>query len=290
MSSPSPWLNAEDFDGLYDQVTADLRRFLVDESAANLLATTERAWFEQLIVDFRLAFLDWPRATGAIRQYLELFEQPKTDRYLHLAAHAFLHVAYDLPRIISRTLPAPGQDRTAMRRAFLRPGTVFMQSFLKHARTGRLGWRGWLAGRVDAAGVLAYWVLVLRSIAWIHAESIADMGGPFAIEHRMARELYLAGKKAADRHSIMGVLDLDNRELMQVVPVAGVSAGSAASGVVGAIIGASVAAVTLTLLASRRTRDQQRARQIELLGALVHAAMVRAFDPQEGSSSEPTGR
>ena len=109
-------------------------------------------------------------AAGPIKEYLELFQGPGVNPQLRLAAHAYLHIAFDLPRVISTTLPPQGANRVSMRRAFLRPGPVFLEAFRAHARSGKLGRLAKFLGRFEVTRALGYWVLTLRTVAWVQAE------------------------------------------------------------------------------------------------------------------------
>jgi hypothetical protein len=220
----------------------------------------------------------WPQSTGHIRTYLELFERPGTSALLRLAAHAFLHIAFDLPRVIAPTLaPASPTSRASMRTTFLRPGPIFLKAFLTHARVGELGRLGRVAGRFKPVRVLAYWVLALRSVAWIQAETLADRGVSASHEKRMAIQLLKAAEEARTHRGVLGVPDLDNSRLLQLAPAPVLDA--VVGGVVGAIVGSALSVAAILWLWDRNTESSATAAQIDAFGALVYRGMLRSMDP-----------
>lgn len=271
--------HTQDFAGLYDRVTKTLREHLVTELGVGALAPPDLAWFEDLIVQFDIEFHHWNSyGPSPIRTYLTLFEDPRVSRYLRLAAHAYLHIAYDLPRVISTTLlRAPG-SRDSKRRAFLRPGPVFLKAFLMHARAGGFGGPGRIIGRFKPVQMLAYWVIALRTVAWVHAEILADRGGPAGLEATMATELVNAAEEAIAYPWVLGVVELDNSRLFQVMP-ASVTTGLL-SGAVSGLVSAILALLAVLWFRQRRREVDTVTAQIDVLGALVYRAMVRSLDPE----------
>jgi hypothetical protein len=188
------------------------------EAKAGRLSKGDEAWFRGLISSFESEFRKWPTSTGDIHKYLQLFEGNEIDPHLRLAAHAFLHIAYDLPRVIATSLRTISYSRSSMRTAFLRPGPVFLRAFLDHATGGGFGILGRIAGRFEPMRALAYWVIALRSVAWVHAEILSE-SAPGALDARMAQELCRAGIEATRRKWILGVPELDNSRMFQAVPL-----------------------------------------------------------------------
>jgi hypothetical protein len=274
-----PLLQTQEFASLYARVTADLKRHLDSEQQSGRLSPADRVWFDSLIVGFDAEFQRWPTyTTGPVFEYLDLFESRRASPHLRLAAHAFLHIAYDLPRVISATLQLqPAYTRESMRIAFLRPGPVLLKVFLAHARDGQLGLFARLLGRLEPARAIAFWVLALRSIAWVQAEVVADRGGCAQCERNMAVLLLKAGREAIAHRWVLGVSELDNSRLFQLVPAAG--GGGFAGGVVGALIGSALTIAVVLWLMGQRAERNHAAGQIAVLGALVYSAMLRSSDP-----------
>src|SRR5437773_185579 len=98
-------IRTERFDKLYSQVTRDLRAFLVEEQHLQRLSPQCALWFDCLMRLFLNEFGRWPLYAGtAVGEYLALLESPGVHSDFRLAGHAFLHIAYDLPRCIAPTL------------------------------------------------------------------------------------------------------------------------------------------------------------------------------------------
>src|SRR4029077_2654291 len=98
------------FEKLYRRIDASLEDHLRKETGTPQLSTGDEAWFRALMVSFHDKFKEWPSlGPGDVYDYLRLFESRGVDPLLRLAAHAFLHIGYDLPRVIAKSLAArPG--------------------------------------------------------------------------------------------------------------------------------------------------------------------------------------
>jgi hypothetical protein len=93
----------------------------------------------------------------------------------------------------------------------------------------------------------------------------------------MAVLLLNAGREAIAHRWVLGVSELDNSRLLQLVPAAG--GGGFAGGVVGALIGSALTVVVVLWLMGQRAERSHAAGQIAVLGALVYSAMLRSSDP-----------
>src|SRR6478752_8785561 len=171
---------------IYGAVTLDLLAYVDEEVKAKRLSSYERDWFiEGLVKGFIGEYKTWSVPSNPdIDRYLDRFERSNSD--LRLAAHVFLHVAYDLPRVICQSFDAYPSVRASGRSAFVRPGPRFLKQFLQQMRKGAFGWTARLVGRVDAAQALGYWLVALRSVAWIHGEVLADLD-PYARQDAIKR-------------------------------------------------------------------------------------------------------
>jgi hypothetical protein len=261
-----------DFARLYDSVTEELARYVREGLAERRISQPQADWFWWLIKKFAQEFHSWDSAPAPIRHYLDLFNDGVSPR-VRLSAHAFLHVAYDLPRIIAHTLRRiPPSDRLAYRSLFLRPAPLFRQVFLEQARRGYLGILARPLGYLKAGEILGYWLLSLRSVAWIQAESLADSTYWMPMEQELARAIDRAGARARGR-----IEKLDNSTLFQVAsPLLAASehpmaTAAAALGLVGLL------AATLT-----RVRNEQVAGGIAYFGACVHIELAKATMTVEG--------
>lgn len=209
------------FDELYGAVTRDLMLWVGDEFKETRLDMRQAHWFlAELIPGFETEYTNWPHLTGDLRTYLTHFDAPRVHADLRLAAHVFLHIAYDLPRVIANTIDADPSVRSWGRAPFVRPNPRFLKVFLREMRSGRFGVAARLASQWDAAQMLGYWVIALRSVAWIHGEILADATGGLRpiLEDRMARGLCEAGQLARQHRWLFGVDRLDSARLSSAVP------------------------------------------------------------------------
>lgn len=266
------------FHSIYDAVTADLRNYLWEEHTASpsRLSTQEMAWFEFLIYHFQREYKSWPQsAEPRVITYLDTAEKCGAD--LKLAAHVFLHVAYDLPRMICLSFEQYGGMDPGWRGVFVRPGPRFLRVFQQQMRDGTFGMLGRLVGQLDAAQALGYWLIALRSVAWIHAETLHDIQRSrgyqlLHVHRRMIDAMNTSLNEARKKPWVLGIERLNNPHLTAGVPLFG--AAFTWEQVVGGAIGAGV--VAAGALGFRRHRVTS---SIDVLGALTYRGMVRALDP-----------
>jgi hypothetical protein len=208
-----------DFGRLYDAVTAELRLFIAEAAQRGEVTPAEIEWFEDIIVGFTAEFDAWPVTPQPhIRGYLDLFDTTPS-RILRIAGHAFLHVAYDLPRVLANHMNHPQINRNQIRNLFLRPAPRFRQVFRQHLRKGGFGFILRPVGSVGPVEVLAYWLIALRSVAWIHAEILADsQADRIRLEQELAAALHAAGDDARSKPWIFGVPRLEISRLFQFAP------------------------------------------------------------------------
>lgn len=277
--SASPY---EDFLFLYDDVTDALRQFVRAGVKDGAITHPEQLWFEELIKGFKSKFNDWPNAKRgtAIGDYLRLFDGRRIAKPLRVAGHAFLHVAYDLPRVIADTLDRrPMTDRPRLRSLFLRPGPVFRERFMEQAKSGTFGVLLRPVGYLKPAEILSYWLLSLRSVAWIHAETLADSGKlRDTLELQLEDGLFQAGKAGTTG----SIADLDNhtlfRSMSMLTPVA-------QHPVIASVIGAGLIAVILA--STTRARHQAIANRIAYLGGRIYIEAAKAL---QGENAPPPER
>lgn len=275
--------HTERFGGLYRDVTADLEAFVAHGEEDGTIPTLQAKWFRDLIIGFTTEFRRWPTyALGTpLGDYLELFENRKIHRDLRLAGHVFLHIAYDLPRVIADSFSATPTMRSDGRRVFIHPTPRFLRVFLSYARKGALGVLPRIAASFDALRVLAYWVIALRTIAWVHAEVLSDAAGRSGVEYDMAGGLFDAADEAVSHKWLLGVPELDSSELLSILPVFPTSI-TFESSVLGATCAAVAAAIaTATAMKRQRSSDEQASATVEIFGALVLRNLSRALLPRE---------
>jgi hypothetical protein len=213
--------STSEFDLLYSAVTSNLRSFANDGQAKGTVTLDEVDWFEYLIDGFRAEYDVWDRPKHfEISGYLDLFEQCWRGSPVRIAGYAFLHVGYDLPRVLAASMAKFPLQRSRLRTLFLRPAPLFRQMFLDQFKRGMFGLLVRPFGYVKPLEVLAYWLLALRSVAWIHAEILADADPTTRsrLEHQLAMALLDTGNTAMKSFWIFSVPKLDNSQLFQVAP------------------------------------------------------------------------
>jgi hypothetical protein len=285
MMTPLPDPEFSDFHLFYDDVKTRLEAYVSEAAAQKEITSDEAVWFSDLIKAFEDAYNDWPtHKTPAISKYLACFRKGFQSRLFRVAGHAFLHIAYDLPRVIAKSLVLnPSLDRQSLRRIFLRPSPVFGDVFLRRARQGKLGLFPRALGVPKIGAILGYWALTLRSVAWIHAEVLADLEiSPrgttrAALEVALAKGIVAAGEKASSPLAVWNVTPLNNADLFPtgdhfpalVLPVVTAVGAARVVGVALATYFAAKAAASL--------HDSFTGNRIALLGQQVHLHATLAF-------------
>ena len=279
----------DDFHELYKEVTARLLQYIRDPSSG--LQPHELDWFEQLVGDFIAQYEMWsPRhPQPTIEAYLLKFDKWLMPREIRLAGHAFLHIAYDLPRVMSAKLSASVKDRTRQGQIFVQAGPLFSKTFLDWIAAGKLGRIRKLFPQ-DAMRIMAFWVLALRTTAWVHAGVIEDfvISSPTQnlrdVEQRMAVALDDAAGKALGKTWILGIPELTNADLLQVAPIGVLSRLTTAAGL---LASAALGAAAVILVGWRLRRRQQTVLIIEVLGALVNSGVQRALRGESDHNTNP---
>lgn len=161
------------FAALYHYVSRDLRVY------AKTLDASDRKWFEYLIHGFLGEFRRWNRAE--LSGYFGILHAKGVNRYVSLAGHAFLHIAYDLPRTIAESLADPrlnsgsAEEKNRRRLAYVAVSPRFPdiivdflddQWLARHFGETKLG--------RSVIEQITYWAIALRTVAWVHAEVLHD--------------------------------------------------------------------------------------------------------------------
>jgi hypothetical protein len=167
---PLPSSFFEPFDTTYSRVTERMRAY------GATLPAAEQRWLTSLIDGFMIQRNRWTTAPE-IAPYLDSCARLRW-RFLRLIASAYLHVSYDLPRVIANHWnfdpPRVTEERTEL--IFFDLSNVFPEILETVAVNYTVsGWPSIVAkwfvpkGAVKAA---AHWVLLLRASAWIHARRL----------------------------------------------------------------------------------------------------------------------
>jgi hypothetical protein len=167
------------FDQIYRTVTARMW-----DRACRLPLNSERNWLTQIVVDFQRERDRWPDSPP-LDPYRIQWERLRF-RVVRLVASVFLHVSYDLPRVLAINWPArgewaggPSEPRGEWLYIDLR--SIFSDVLSTSAR------------RLQVTGVYApilwcvplplihnvdHWVGRLREAAWRHGRTLADLDAP----------------------------------------------------------------------------------------------------------------
>lgn len=166
-----------DFATLYATVARQMARFCDERVGAKIVARDEADWFRQLLVDFEREFGRWGGASAAPRVNDYLRRLDAEPRLVRLAGHVFLHIAFDLPRVLRASfVDRPAIARHRMRGLFLMPASLLHLDAMRRTELARHDLRARLAGGIGGLRVLAQWVQALRTNAWLHAEIAHDAG------------------------------------------------------------------------------------------------------------------
>jgi hypothetical protein len=278
------------FDDLYRLVTEALLDYLRAPPPGTTLTGADRTWFKTLIGGFQAEYAKWSlpvHPEPEIQAYLDRLDDASVYSDVRLAGHVFLHVAYDLPRVVADTLAPASADRSHQGQVFVQPGPLFSQVFMDFTKGGGLGVLGRIFGRVDAMRIMAFWVLALRTTAWIHAGVLADANPADRtdFERRMGQALNEAVTEALTSTWILGIPELDNAQLLQVAP----------AGLVDQLTSYRLPEITIAVLALFTAGLVARRRQrvlatIEVLGALVNSRVQRALRAQAEGEAGPATR
>ena len=202
------------FAGLYHYVSRDLRMY------AKTLEASDRKWFEHLIRGFLAEFRKWNRAD--LSGYFGILHAKGVNKYVALAGHAFLHIAYDLPRTIADALADPilsigtVDEKNRRRLAYVAVSPRFpdiMTDFLddhwlgKHFDDTRFG--------RSIIEQITYWAIALRTAAWVHAEVLFDNPGA---RRAMEREILECLQRAARIATSRGVKGIPAFHVMDARP------------------------------------------------------------------------
>ncbi|GEM_PF-2725412 len=164
------------FSKTYGEVTKRLSDYRTHNPDS--LAPYELDWFGGLITDFQNEFDKWKNTNHPLRKHLEAY-LGTNKRAFWLIGSVYLHVAFDLPRVIADKMPDvfKGKYPDCLRRArgiYLKQAPVFLEVFRQFASdtevVGKLAWLTWPMPK-GVLEVVGHWVLALRTSAWIHGET-----------------------------------------------------------------------------------------------------------------------
>jgi len=273
------------FDITYQVVTDRMR------AVASELNADEQDWVATLINEFQAE-----RALWHNKQELTGYGNSCTRlrvRLLQLAACAYLHVAYDLPRLIADNWPgldewSEGPNEFRAEQLYFRLGSAFPYAVTTVAGDRKvLGlpsfvWRIAPGGlRLSATYGVSHWVGHLRMAAWIHARRLAHE--PHLRERR--EQLMLIAMTAALAHVsnlrpwTAGLLYPPNLGAMAVLPLSLAELDQA-------WVGAAAASMMLlsagTLIALGFRRELELRSFVDAFGQRVYEYTAAAIELPEG--------
>jgi hypothetical protein len=164
------------FWNVYSKVTKKLRDFTMLSRDPNI-----EEFLEFLIGGFYAEYEDWYKPKPA-HGYFTLFRRARF-KSLSLVAHAYFHMGYDLPRTIADAFTALpslnilARGRNDARKTFLQLNNVFPEVFAEESRSYSTNGIFGIIGKVIPLSITkipAYWVIQMRTVAWINAEMLAD--------------------------------------------------------------------------------------------------------------------
>lgn len=174
----------EPFGLMYEGVEYRLEWYVDNPVNPDRLSDSEKDWFNFLIENFRAEFDEWPK-DEKLRPYFDHFlGRPKPYRAM---GGAYLHIAYDLPRVIADSL-APERtfnddlDFGRARGIYLQQTPTFFKVIEEYGTKMKIFGPfalinfliSWINPRLSLAGVMGSWILALRTTAWVHGEILHD--------------------------------------------------------------------------------------------------------------------
>ena len=196
----------------YRESTKEFREFyqIVAMRLGQFAQGRNRTWFEELILKFEKEYSNW-EFDDKLRNYLIRLHACPT--LVRLVGHAYLHMGYDLPRVIGDTLLRAESESTdqlnpagllqgfytsnmtrlhELWNVYLDADRILIDAFAAAARSipgcsgiaFRTGWR--IARCRDLLRSPALWILLMRREAWHTGEKIAARNNPGLISELLA--------------------------------------------------------------------------------------------------------
>lgn len=188
------------FGAVYRAVSIRLSQYVSRSLLLGRATPRSLAWYADLIPLFFREFKQWERPRHPeIAAYLGIFHQKKIPPLVRLAAHVYLHIAFDLPIVISEQLPPLSPTELLQCQLLHQGATPAFREALRDSRRV-FGWPERLLRILpfydSAVATLTQWALALRATAWIHAEIMAS---PYSnrghLRNRLARAVRLAAEE-----------------------------------------------------------------------------------------------
>ncbi|KEZ21075.1 hypothetical protein CP98_00524 [Sphingobium yanoikuyae] len=164
------------FDLVYDGVTQGIEARIADSQAP--LSPGGRAWLARLVSGFQAERALW-NDRSELAAYRARWLLLRT-RALRLAAGAYLHISYDLPRALADAWPGSAAFNSLSEAEgeaiYEGLAPLFTDRFHASARRYAIVGIGWPIGYLSPGmgGWIVNWILLLREGAWRHGRKLAS--------------------------------------------------------------------------------------------------------------------
>lgn len=186
------------FDAIYKIVTKHIKRY----RAERIRDWHTGEWIIRLVNRFQDERHQWPEKSGDSPDTNAYFEQlPRFHvSFYRLAACAYFHISYDLPRVIADEWPGKnkwkyGPDFDSAESAYFELAPLFPSAFQEGIRKWEVAGVVALAGSIMPSGAVAAlcnWMLHLRSFAWIQARRLEKCENRVFVESQMLVAMTIA--------------------------------------------------------------------------------------------------
>ena len=199
------------FELAYNEVTIGLLREFIRP-----LNWKQTEWFLKLIDGFDREFSKWPDEPSLLQEYWRICDKEK--RLTQVALCAFLHMTYDLARVIATNL----RDS-----ALINPNDLFplfdeaehsiLRAIVKSVRTPLVSGTIWSVadriGRLFAGNLLmhafAFHIVMLRKLAWRWGKKMASSKNPELLEKELLLGLMEGTRKGLAGSSWAAPIKID---------------------------------------------------------------------------------
>jgi len=193
----SPWdrfkISTQPFRELYDLVTHSLLTYAAALPGGN--RGPDYIWFKYLLDGFEAEYQKWPTSPH-IRPYLKRADQLK--RSSRLVLYAYLHIAYDLPRVLADSFSDPHvPERLRCKEIFSTANYIFYEAFeVCSRRWSTFGKDSILPKCLNVVSrslfksftyAFGSWPILLRSEAWDLAQKLEASSDRLEMEEKLWR-------------------------------------------------------------------------------------------------------